>query len=77
MPEKLKPYWQALPTIFNYQILTKVLIGIWIYLLGRITQTLLKGTGRVAVTSGDFSFLFQTWQGYLILQLRVCFPEVW
>lgn len=69
MPEKLKPYWQALPTIFNYQILTKVLIGIWIYLLGRITQTLLKGTGRVAVTSGDFSFLFQTWQGYLILLL--------
>ncbi len=67
MLQKLKPYWQALPDIFTYQILTKSLIGIWIYLLGRITQTLLKSTGRVAMTSGDFMFLFQTWQGYLIL----------
>ena len=36
-------------------------------MLGRITQTLLRSTGRVAVTSGDFVFLFKTWQGYLIL----------
>lgn len=69
MQEKLRPYWQALPDIFTYQIITKPLIGIWIYLLGRITQTLLKSTGRVAVTSGDFLFLFKTWQGYLILIL--------
>ncbi|MBQ3323065.1 MAG: glycerophosphoryl diester phosphodiesterase membrane domain-containing protein [Firmicutes bacterium] len=67
MPQKLKPYWQALPVIFNYQIITKALLGIWIYLLGRITQALLVSTGRVAITSGDFGFLFKTWQGYLIL----------
>ena len=67
MLQKLKPYWQALPNIFTYQIITKPLIGVWIYLLGRITQALLKSTGRVAVTSGDFLFLFKTWQGYLIL----------
>ena len=67
MLQKLKPYWQALPDIFTYQILTKSLIGLWIYLFGRITQTLLKSTGRVAVTSGDFMFLFKTWQGYAIL----------
>ncbi len=67
MWQKLKPYWQALPDIYAYQIITKAFIGIWIYLLGRITQTLLTGTGRVAVTSGDFLFLFKTWQGWLIL----------
>ena len=67
MWQKLKPYWQALPNIYTYQLITKPLIGIWIYLFGRITQTLLKSTGRVAVTSGDFSFLFKTWQGWLIL----------
>ena len=64
---KLKPYWQALPDILTYQLISKPLIGLWIYLLGRITQVLLKSTGRVAITSGDFAFLFKTWQGYLIL----------
>ena len=67
MQLKLKPYWQALPDILTYQLISKPLIGLWIYLLGRITQVLLKSTGRVAITSGDFTFLFKTWQGYLIL----------
>ena len=71
MLEKLRPYWQALPNIFIYQILTKVVIGIWLFLFGRITQELLKSTGRVAVTSGDFVFLFKTWQGYLILLIGI------
>lgn len=67
MLQRLRPYWQALPDIYKYQILTKPILGLWIFLLGRITQALLKSTGRVAVTSGDFMFLFKTWQGYLIL----------
>lgn len=67
MLQKLRPYWQALPEIYKYQILTKPILCIWIFLLGRITQALLKSTGRVAVTSGDFMFLFKSWQGYLIL----------
>ena len=67
--EKIKPYLRAMPDIFNYQIVTKLLIGIWIFLLGRIFQVLLKSTGRVAVTSGDWKFLFTTWQGLLILLL--------
>lgn len=65
----IRPYFQALPTIFNYQIITKILIGIWIFLLGRIFQALLRSSGRVAVTSGDWKFLFTTWQGLFILLL--------
>ena len=65
----IRPYFQALPTIFNYQIITKILIGIWIFLLGRIFQALLRSSGRVAVTSGDWQFLFTTWQGLFILLL--------
>ena len=67
--QKLKPYLRACPDIFNYQIATKALIGIWIFLLGRIFLLLLKSSGRVAVTSGDYEFLFTTWQGLLILLL--------
>lgn len=67
--DKLRPYTQAMPDILNYQIVTKLLICIWLFLLGRIFQVLLRSSGRVAVTSGDWKFLFTTWQGLLILLL--------
>ena len=67
--QKLKPYLQACPDIFNYQIASKALLGIWGFLFGRIFLVLLKSSGRVAVTSGDYKFLFSTWQGILILLL--------
>ena len=69
LKEKLRPYNQALPEIFNYQIVTKAIIFIWLFLLGRLFQVLLRSSGRVAVTSGDWKFLFTTWQGILILLL--------
>ena len=55
--ERLRPYTQALPDILNYQIVTKAIICIWLFLLGRLFQVLLKSSGRVAVTSGDWKFL--------------------
>ena len=67
MKEKLKPYIQALPDIFSYQIVTKALLAVWLFLFGRLFQALLRSSGRVAVTSGDWQFLFTTWQGILIL----------
>ena len=67
----IRPYLQALPVIFNSQIVTKVLLGVWLFLLGRVFQALLKSSGRVAVTSGDWKFLFTTWQGILILLLSL------
>ena len=69
--ERLRPYTQALPDILNYQIVTKAIICIWLFLLGRLFQVLLKSSGRVAVTSGDWKFLFTTWQGILILILGI------
>lgn len=69
--KKIKPYLQALPDMFVYQIATKIIVGAWLFLLGRIFQMLLKSSGRVAVTSGDFMFLFTTWQGILILLLGI------
>ena len=68
---RLRPYTQAIPDILDYQIVTKVLICIWLFLFGRIFQALLKSSGRVAVTSGDWKFLFTTWQGILILLLGI------
>ena len=67
--QKLSLILQAFPYIFTYQIITKAVIAIWIFLLGRLFQALLRSSGRVAVTSGDYQFLFTTWQGILILLL--------
>lgn len=63
MRTKLKPYWQALLDIFRYHLATKLVIGLWLYALGRIFNALLLSTGRVAVSSGDYAFLFTSWQG--------------
>ena len=68
---ELRPYLQAMPDILNYQIVTKTLICIWLFLLSRLFQILLRSSGRVAVTSGDWKFLFTTWQGLLILVLGI------
>jgi len=68
---RLRHYIQAMPGIFNYQIVTKALLAVWLFLFGKIFQVLLKSSGRVAITSGDFKFLFATWQGWLILLLGI------
>ena len=65
--EQLAPYVQALPGILQYQVLTKIVIGLWLFLMGRVYRLLLNSTGRVAVSSGDFAFLFTRWQGIMII----------
>ena len=64
---KLAPYVQALPGILQYQIFTKLVLGLWLFLMGRLFRLLLNSTGRVAVSSGDILFLITSWQGLLII----------
>ncbi len=64
--ERLAPYVQALPGILQYQIFTKIILGLWLFLMGRLFRLLLNSTGRVAVSSGDILFLITSWQGILI-----------
>ena len=65
--ERLVPYIQALPKILQYQLLTKLLIGLWLYLMGLVFRLLLHSSGRVAVSTGDYIFLFTSWKGILII----------
>lgn len=67
--QKLTSLFSGALDILHYQIVTKAIIAVWLFLLGRIFQALLKSSGRVAVTSGDYQFLVTTWQGWLILLL--------
>lgn len=53
--------------IIKYQILTKIPLFIFITLFQSLIAFLMFSTGRAAITSSDFTFLFTTWQGWLII----------
>ena len=60
MREKLRPYLQATPDIFCYVFVSKVILLFAMLALGGVVSVLLKSVGRVAVTSGDWKFLYST-----------------
>ena len=65
--KKIFDYLTMLDQIWIYQLVTKAGIFALVCVLQGIFRLLLKSTGRVALTSGDFVFLFKSWQGPLIL----------
>ena len=65
------PYLQAIPDIMRYQIVSKAVLGILLLGLSTAMRWTLHSTGRVAVSSGDFLFLFTTWQGILLIVMAL------
>ena len=61
------PYWQATLDLLSYETIAVVLKTIFVRAIYLVTNYLLKLAGRVAVTSGDFGFLFTSWQGWLLI----------
>ncbi|MBQ6539429.1 MAG: glycerophosphoryl diester phosphodiesterase membrane domain-containing protein, partial [Oscillospiraceae bacterium] len=61
------PYLQAIPYILRYQLVTKSLLILLIIGLRILSMLVLGAMGKSAVTSGDYSFLFSSWYGYLLL----------
>ena len=39
---RLRPYLEAIPEIIKYQIVTKALLSVWLFLLGRLNRLLLR-----------------------------------
>ena len=68
---KFLPYWQAIPEILRYQAVSKFFLGILLTGLNTVTVLLLLSTGRLSVSTGDFAFLFTTWQGPLLITAAV------
>ncbi len=61
------PYVRSVYDISRFQICNGMIIWAMSFLLRQIAMILIRSTGRVAVTSGDWKFLFTTWQGPLLL----------
>ena len=65
--QRISGYLPMLDQVFMYQVVTKAGIFSWIFVLRFLFRMLLRSTGRVAISSGDFKFLFTSWQGPMIL----------
>lgn len=68
---RLKRYFQAIPEILLYEVF--ITLGLVAILTGLeyLVKKAIYSTGRVALTTGDFTFLFTTWQGWCILLICV------
>ena len=75
MRSKLHPirtsnaYLRAIPFIFMFQMAVNLVIGAIAYVLRQMAMGALFLKGRVAVTTGDFTFLFTSWQGWVVIVL--------
>ncbi len=61
------PYIRSVYDISRFQIFNGLIISAMAFLLRQIAMLLIRSTGRVAISTGDFDFLFTTWQGPLLL----------
>lgn len=71
LKERITPYVQAVPKILGFKLLTAIVLAIISSLLMLLSRALMRSTGRVSVSSGDFTFLFTTWQGYLMIAIML------
>ena len=65
--QSLKAYLQCYPELLKYQIFAGIALYICFSIVKYVTMMLIHSTGRVAVTSGDFAFIFTSWQGWLVI----------
>ena len=68
---RLRPYVQGIPKLFLYKFLCSMLLGLCSYGISSLSDILLSSANRVSVSSGDFGFVFMTWQGYLLIVCAV------
>ena len=72
--ELLKLYFRYGSIVYDvakYAIVSSIILSLVSYLLNQLSLFLLKTAGRVAISTGDFTFLFKTWQGPLLLMIGI------
>ena len=65
----IAPYNQAVPKLIFFNIVTSLLLVLCTKGLGALSDLLLDSAGKVSVSSGDYAFVFTSWQGYVLIFL--------
>ena len=63
--QKLRAYFQNIPWMLNYQIVSTLILFAIFEFVHWISMVLIYSTGRVAVTNSDYKFVVTTWQGWI------------
>ncbi|MBQ6411481.1 MAG: glycerophosphoryl diester phosphodiesterase membrane domain-containing protein [Atopobiaceae bacterium] len=61
------PYLQSMPDLLWFRLVTSFVLGAILFVLDLLATWALYSTGHVAVTGGDFRFIFSSWQGWLLI----------
>lgn len=64
---KITPYLQAIPEIILYEAVSKMILVLLVFLLEKLMMWAIYKTGRVAVSSGDFVFIFKSPYGWIAI----------
>ena len=67
----ISSYVRAVPRILTVQFITDLLFALCAFGLQLLAGWALASQGRVAVTTGDYMFLFTSWQGILLIVLAL------
>ncbi|MBP7059628.1 MAG: glycerophosphoryl diester phosphodiesterase membrane domain-containing protein [Lachnospiraceae bacterium] len=62
--QKLIAYFQNIPWMLNYQIVSTLILFVIFEFVHWIAMVLIYSTGRVAVTNSDLKLVVTTWQGW-------------
>ena len=69
LKNRILPFYQAIPKLLTFQLVSFILLSLLTWGISALCGLLLGLTGKTAVTSGDISFLFTHWQGYVMIAL--------
>lgn len=66
---RLLPFIQNTPRLLLLNLISSLILLLINQLLYSLSKVLLGLSGRVTISSGDFTFLFTSWQGWLLIIL--------
>ena len=69
LKNRIMPFYQAIPKILKFQFFSFIVLSALTWVISTLFSLMLGISGKAAVTSGDLSFLFTRWQGYVMIIL--------
>lgn len=63
------PYFRSIYDIGIFQLANFFIVSGTVFLFKQLAMILIRSSGREAISTGDFMFLFTTWQGPLLLAI--------
>ena len=63
------PYFRSIYDIGIFQLANAFIVSGAVFLFKQLAMILIRSSGREAISTGDFMFLFTTWQGPLLLAI--------